>query len=637
VKTSVILAVAAAGIALALLLRKLRDRSARRVEHRETFPESTAPGAIDTTRKADEAQVDLSVSDDPAVVASSVRNDPYEEFIVADVVGENDAELVALIATDGREGAAASPNVEDDAVSIAADETEWDPGRPVGEVEQGLSATVTESSPNTTPPEMTVVVQPAQSTSDSGAPFPLEPMPKAPRQYRPPRSLPPRPAGRRTPRVESAGLREQRLDIPVRLVFERGGFCRLSLIPQKDEGLEGDIRAVGAAGEIELIPLQENFYSDVFPSDMGMVLRHGLEWTAMSAGGEKLRWSLAGREVYVLGEHEHISGYLSTARVLLGARHVLLCTDSLAERVAEVVSASGSPPPTLIGPAEGLPAGWMGLSGVVPSVAIPQSSEHDILNILRPRPDIAIVLDGGIRIGRSSWLSGYPPQIRVNGDISAGAGILIDGIAAVRTETGSYAVAGIDTVGAHTVCCADQSRTFQIRPGLESWTGWDAYRWSLEGIAANAVSARPSLCGPIVSAPRGAAADPASRMVATRNPVLIGAVPGEIAHANVRGTLRVAEGLAAVPFDPVWALPADSFHCDKRTAHVVALASTAPADQTGIPQIAEEPGLRARRAWCDAILDAARKGLTVEPDEPGRIALWLQYKRRAKALRRQFR
>ncbi len=423
----------------------------------------------------------------------------------------------------------------------------------------------------------------------------------------------------------------------MRLVFERGGFCRLSLIPQKDERLEGDLRAVGAAGEIELVPLQENFYSDVFPSDLGMALRHGLDWTAVTAGGGKLRWSLAGREVYVLGEHEHISGYLSTARVLLGARHVLLCTDSLAERVAEVVSASGSPPPTLIGPAEGLPAGWMGLSGVVPSVAIPQSSEHDILNTLRPRPDITIVLEGGIRIGRSSWLAGYPPQIRVNGDISAGAGILIDGIAGVRAEAGSYAVPGSDTVGAHTVWCADQSRTYEIRLGLEAWTGWDAYRWSLEGIGADGVSARPSLCGPIVSAPRRAAVGPVSRMVATRNPVLIGAVPGEIAHANVRSTLRVAEGLASVPFDPVWALPADPFHCDKRAARVVALASTALADKPGTPRIAREPGLRARRAWCDVILDAARKGLTVEPDEPDQVALWLEYRRRAKALRRRFR
>ena len=193
--------------------------------------------------------------------------------------------------------------------------------------------------------------------------------------------------------------RERRLAIEVRLRFEHGGFCRLSLIPQKDERLDGEITASSAGGEIELVPLQDIFYSDVFPADIGSALRHGLEWTA-AAGCVQMRWSLAGREVYVLGQDEHISGYLSMPRALLHACHVILCTDERAAQVLEIVTASGSPPPTVVGPAEGVPAGWIGFSGVSPTIPIPQSDEYDILNVLRPRPDISIALDGGIRIGR---------------------------------------------------------------------------------------------------------------------------------------------------------------------------------------------------------------------------------------------
>jgi hypothetical protein len=118
---------------------------------------------------------------------------------------------------------------------------------------------------------------------------------------------------------------------------------------------------------------------------------------------------------------------------------------------------------------------------------------------------------------------------------------------------------------------------------------------------------------------------------------LIGATPGEIVRASRRRTLLVREGLASVPFDPVWALPADPLHCNKTTARVIAVADRAPVDDTTMPRSVGQQDLQARRAWCDAILDTARKGLAVEPDNPDALRRWAEYKRRAKALRRRLR
>lgn len=461
--------------------------------------------------------------------------------------------------------------------------------------------------------------------------------PRVPRQYQPPRSAPTRPVSRRKPSVDVPASTERRLDIDVRLMFERGGFCRLSLIPQKDERLDGAITASWASGEIELVPLQENFYSDVFPDDLGSALRNGLEWTAKTSNDLQLRWSLGGRDVYVLGQHEHISGSVSMPRVLLGETHVVLCTDERAAQVSEIITASGSSAPTVIQQAEGLPAGWTAFNGVSPTISIPQSGEHDILNILRPRPDISIALEGGIRIGRNTWLAEYPPQVRIRGNVATETSVLIDGVGAERTEAGTYVVRGWDAPGDHSIWCADLSRTYEIRAGLETWSGWDAYRWSLEGVGADGVVKQPSLCGPLVRAPRSAAISREPRVVSTRNPVLIGAMPGEITRANMRTALRSREGLASVPFDPVWALPADPFHCDKATTRVIALASQPPVEDIHTPRSANQQELRARRAWCDAILDAARKRLGVEPDDPETRRLWAEYRRHAKALRKRLR
>lgn len=668
VKAPGLLALAAAGIALALLVRRtLRSRSSVRAAQSDPLHSRDTDSSIEASPIETYVPTSAALSrggdpDSPPAPPEST-GDAVETAAFSDtpaVRHNNDtaADPETSPILDSEIGASAT---DADPLGVRADVPSGDElavdEQPIAEAEVSVGDNISEP---------VVVVEPIESDATAGIPEAEEPPAeqailgasaaeaegaiepdltearepsaaptRTPRQYRPPRSAPGRASPKQSSAPVTASALERALEIEVRVLFERGGFCRISLMPHRDESIKGEITAVDATGPIELTPLQDDFYGDVFHPDLGSSLRNGVEWTAALEGGPRLRWSLAGREVYVLAPDEHISGYLSTTRLRLGEEEVVLCADERAHQIREIIAATGSPAPVIIGSSEGLPRGWTGFRGVIPAKSIPQSSDHDILNVLRPLPDLAIGFVGGIRLTRNSWLAECPPNIRLRGDLASGTDVLIDGATATRTEAGTYVAAGWDNVGDHTVWCASVSRSYQIRPGLEDWAGWDAYQWSLEGNGANGVGANLSVCGPLVRGPRLSNSEVIPRVVCTPNPVLIGAAPGEVARGSIRPTLRTREGIAVVSFEPVWALPFDPFHCDKRTSRIIALADLAPLTDDRLLRPAGRREVQAWSDWCAAILDAARKGLAVEPNDPRTIALWAEYRRRAHALRKR--
>ena len=72
----------------------------------------------------------------------------------------------------------------------------------------------------------------------------------------------------------------------------------------------------------------------------------------------------------------------------------------------------------------------------VPQRPVPLSSDADILNVLRPVPEIEIALEGGIRLAYNSWLLGHPPAIRIYGAPEHTESVLIDGKEGGRIRTG---------------------------------------------------------------------------------------------------------------------------------------------------------------------------------------------------------
>jgi hypothetical protein len=436
------------------------------------------------------------------------------------------------------------------------------------------------------------------------------------------------------------------MPIEVRLVFEKAGFCRVSLLPRRAPGLPVELAMTGSGDPPELLALQDEWYQDVVLPNLGRLLREGIEWAGSLPEGRQIRSSLSGRELYVLARHSELNGFVSAPRLILGEEHVVLC---VAERLSEVRAATaltGSPEPALLNSDSGVPAGWTGLRGVVPRTPIAPSPAADILDALRPLADVEIALEGGIRIERQTWLSGFPPTVRLRGDTSAIGAVTIDAREATLSPDGGYVVPGWDSPGEHFVWCTSDSRTYGIRSGAEAWESWDAYTWSLGELGAGGAQSRPAICGVLVHPPRVARSDGRAIVVRASNPVLIGAAPGEIEICTPRSDVRTGLCIGFPWFAPIWAIPADALRCDKRTARVLLIGSPQPVAQ-GEQQPNTRPAERRSRfhrgrgrgvhAWCAAILMAGRKGLQTEPSRAEITDLWKTYKRCAKALWRSWR
>jgi hypothetical protein len=252
------------------------------------------------------------------------------------------------------------------------------------------------------------------------------------------------------------------------------------------------------------------------------------------------------------------------------------------------------------------------------------------------------VLTGGIRIHRQTWLSGFPPNIKFHGDTSNLGAVTIDGQEAMRSPEGGYIGPGWDSPGEHTICCTSSSRTYAIGSGAEAWEPWDAYAWSLGETTASGTESRPAICGVLVRPPQVARSDSHPIVVAASNPVLLGARPGEIILCRPRGDLRAGLCIGFCWFEPIWAIPADTLHCDKRSARVLLLGPPAEVNRSD-QEIGTRRGGRTARgralaresyAWWSTILAAGRKGLPTEPARADISDLWKDYRRYAKALRR---
>jgi hypothetical protein len=464
---------------------------------------------------------------------------------------------------------------------------------------------------------------------------------RAPRQYRPTARVP---EGPRAPAAATADreARDRALPIEVRLVFEKAGFCRVSLLPRRAAGMPDELVVTGSGDPPELLVLQDEWYQDVALPNLERLLREGIEWAGSLPDGRRVRSSLSGRELYVLARHSELNGFVSAPRLILGEDHVVLCVPERLSEVRAAIALTGSPEPTLLNSDSGVPIDWVGLRGVAPRTPIAPSPAGDILDALRPLAEVEIALEGGIRIDRQTWLSGFAPSVRLRGDTSSIGVVTIDGHDATVSAVGTYAVPGWDAPGEHSVWCTSDSRTYAIRDGAENWESWDAYTWSLGELGVGDTQSRPAICGVLVRAPQVARSDGRAIVVPASNPVLIGASPGEIEVCTPRNDVRAGLCVGFPWFEPVWAIPANALHCDKRTARVLLIGS--PVAAAGEEQERARPGARralfqrgrSRRAyaWCEAILTAGRKGLQPEPSRTEIADLWKAYKRSARALRR---
>ncbi len=451
-------------------------------------------------------------------------------------------------------------------------------------------------------------------------------------EQREPRKQPPKYKGlaRRPPKQQDSYKSDthgpsyqhgQPLPIDVRLLFEQGGSCTVSLIAKRTSTLPETLTVLTPAGSQELSALQDDWYQDIRPPDIGNVLREGTEW--YQEADKNSRWLLSGRELYVLAARSDLRGYISQTCLELGREHVVLCNERLSNQVEEVIRATGADPTKVLDASFGVPSGWIVFRDVIPKLALAPSDDLDILNALRPLPQIDISLDGGIRLEYTTWLKGYPPSIRVYGDVEHTGEVLIDGQPAGCGEDGTYSVNGWDDVGAHTIWCGGSTKSYTIVPFAGSWELWDAYTFPLR----YGTDRRLGICGPLVHEVSEDRSVRTSLLVPEANSVVIGSVPGQCRVATRCATIPGAPCIVFPPFAPIWALPLDPLHCDKQITPILLIGKPTP------PQASEQRqrqvfhrGSTEVESWCRLILDASRKGLSTKPDTEAVWKLWTEYK-----------
>ncbi len=475
---------------------------------------------------------------------------------------------------------------------------------------------------------------PDMPVADSAVPGVRGPRRAPTRRFRPTVQDPSRVTAAK-PRSPTAVPRDRALAIDLRLKMYRGGRCALTLAGRRNDELPERLTVAADHGTFDLTAMQDGWFEDVHSDYLGSELQTGIQWT-LEAGNDCTRWLLSGRSVFVLAEHQQLSGVVNTTRLELGQTHVVLCTQERANEVRAGLAACGAHPSGESGAAHGLPAPWIAFHGVVPTKPVQSSSEGSDLDCLCPRSDAQLHVAGGIRLEGSIWLAGFPPHISLHGDPATVGDVFIDQKLAQLGDDGYLTVPGWDATGAHRIACSIGTRSYSIQDPPQAWAPWSqsSTETPLQGDRGGR-----SVCGALVTKYQTGDADKRAVLVPSTNTLLIGAQPGQICVCEGASHLPATAPRVGFPaFDPIWAAPQRPLRCDKRHTSVLLLPESAPTT----PVSPNTPLRRARRAplkpevqaWCDAILDACRKGLAVSPPDPAAQALWKAYRTLARSMTR---
>jgi hypothetical protein len=416
-------------------------------------------------------------------------------------------------------------------------------------------------------------------------------------------------------------------DIRLQIAFDRhGGVRNLALVPCRRRDLPGKVSVSGTGGKLDLIEFGDDYYESISITDAGKTLREGVAWKG-HGDARGMQWMLSGRELYVLasGDASGIYPFGSTPCLLLHANHVVLAIDTLREAIEVALVEAGCAGFTVLADATpGVPAGWCVFRDVMPTKVVARREGTHFLNPLCPLPDVEPDYVGGIRLRGRVWLAGFPPRIRFTGVLGDDFQVLIDGHPAHPASDGGYEAPGWDSDGEHLLAFAGKTNTYAMLTMDENWERWHAHDF---GTGA-------AICG--ASIHHVAGAKWRQVRVPVSNPVLVGARLGEVFYCAMRTDARCDFLTVLAPFDPVWALPRDPAHVDKRTARIVLLQPAEPVIARELPSGKRRVSY-ALRSWVAVINDAGRKNLELSSTDDDANGLWRRYRTAAKQLWRKMR
>ncbi len=247
---------------------------------------------------------------------------------------------------------------------------------------------------------------------------------------------------------------------------------------------------------------------------------------------------------------------------------------------------------------------------------------------LRPSPELKFELREGIQLRYSEYLEGYPPEIRLFGDLANADPVTLDGNPATLSDDGQVDGPGLGDRGQHLLSCGALTCTYTIVPPIDLWPVWSAHSFE----SADGTIHGGPICGALLAT--GNANDSREPLDTGDNPCVLGAQPGDMAHRVVRHDLRLAVWTVPPPFDVVWSVPGSPLHADKERARIRLIG---PARPPQVPDSCTIPSTQSAdvERWCDTILNCARKGLYLEPNDNRTRALWREYRDAARRLRKR--
>jgi hypothetical protein len=405
------------------------------------------------------------------------------------------------------------------------------------------------------------------------------------------------------------------LEIRVRAAIQRHG-CKFTLLAERPIGAPPEIEAESSQNVTLLFESGDERWYEVDASDLSASLS-GMLLVSQHGASVQYRWQISSRDLHLLSFQQGFPGPVSTSRMQMNAKHVVLCRNELIPAVQQALLEAGCGGIAPGGVEAGAPQGWSYFWPATPTQTAPPLPGNDILNILRPQPELEFLLEGGIWLSNNRWLAGYPPTIRTTGVRPDTEPVRIDGEIATHSPDAGYTTPGYAdaTEHPHQLWCAGITKTYSIIAPSPQWDRWDAHGFPSGNVCGAIGTTRRDQRWKAVTVP-------------STNPVLIGEEPGQIFHCPIQPG---DEWTGFVPFDPVWAVPLDPLHCDRNVCGII-LLSGRPPKKVRVPSAARA---RSRiRSWSQAIRNCRRKGLKLADSTELPSKLWFAYLAEAKALRR---
>ncbi len=281
--------------------------------------------------------------------------------------------------------------------------------------------------------------------------------------------LTPRPItrSRSTRSTPTARVSQSSLEVRLQLMLSRAGDVHAALLFKRPGGFPASLTVKVRSKEIPLSAYGDEWYAAEMadPAFLGDTLKQGFIASERVTGDARTIWMLsAGREIYVAAPQPGLGGFHAAARLALGRTQIVLVREHLQAQALELLAATcGKPVPRFAQDRAYLP-GWAVFGPALPLKSLVQVPGEEAMNLLRPLPDLSILLEGGLCLRGTEWLEGFPPQITVAGSVPEGERVLIDAIAASSDSTGVYETPGCYSVGDHTIWCAGISRSYTISP-----------------------------------------------------------------------------------------------------------------------------------------------------------------------------